>query len=113
MSGASSLRRAGGHAIAGLGLLTGLGGGVAAGVLLPAMPWIALPVAIALVTTLGGAGLVCAGDVFTASCPCCSARAVTTTWRQTFQCRRCRTLCALAALRRPYLRSLPPTSPRA
>ena len=110
--GASRLRRASGRAITGAGVLTGLGAGAATGLLLPAMPWVAVLVAATLTTALGGVGFLCAGEVFAASCPCCSARTVATTWRQTFQCRRCRTMCALAALsRRRFLRTTGPGGP--
>ncbi|GEM_PF-3373105 len=100
MFGPSRARRAGGHAISGAGLVAGLGAGVAVGLLLPAMPWIAVVVSALLVTVLGSLGFVWAGEVFTAECPCCAARTVATTWRQTYQCRRCQTMCALAALSR-------------
>lgn len=99
MGGTQRLRKAGGRALAGAGMAAGLGAGAATGILLPAMPWIAALVASTLTLTLGGAGFLCSGEVFAASCPCCQARTVATTWRQTFQCRRCQTMCALAALR--------------
>ena len=109
MLGPGRLRRAGGHAISVFGLLVGFGAGAAVGVTFPALPWVAVLVAMTVATIGGGAGFLFAGEVFTAACPCCSARTVATTWRQTFQCRRCQTMCALAALsRRRYLRVVRP-----
>jgi hypothetical protein len=102
------VRRTGGHVITVAGLAVGLGAGVLAGALLPSMPWVAVLVAAVLTVVLGGAGFVFSGEVFTASCPCCQARTVATTWRQAFQCRHCRTMCALASLsRRQHLRRVP------
>jgi hypothetical protein len=104
-----TFRKAAGRAIAAFGLIAGLGAGAAAGVFLPALPWIAAFVASFITLALGGAGFLFSGEVFATSCPCCQTRTVATTWRQTFQCRRCQTMCALAALRqRRHLRPMPP-----
>ena len=101
-------RRLGGYTLAGLGLAAGLGMGVLAGSAVPSMPWLALVVAAGLTLAICAAGLFWSGDVFAAACPCCQARTVTSTWRQAFQCRRCQTMCALAAIsRRRHLRSVP------
>ena len=109
MPGPGGLRKIGGHAISVLGLLVGLGAGAAVGITIPALPGVGVLVAMTMATVVGGAGFLVAGEVFTASCPCCSARTMATTWRQTFQCRRCQTMCALAALgRRRNLRVVRP-----
>lgn len=108
MAAMSSGRRLGGRVLAGAGLAIGLAAGVLAGSLTPGMPWIALFVAAAFTFLLCSAGFVWSGEIFTASCPCCQARTVATTWRQTFQCRRCQTMCALATLsRRRRVRRVP------
>ncbi|MGI8913766.1 MAG: hypothetical protein ACR2JY_08275 [Chloroflexota bacterium] len=108
MAALSTARKAGGRILAGAGLVIGLGAGVVAGSVVPTMPWLALLVASTFTFAICSAGFVWSGEVFTASCPCCQARTVATTWRQTFQCRRCQTMCALAALSgRRHLRRLP------
>ncbi len=108
MATLSRSRRISGYTLAGIGLAVGLGMGVLAGSVVPSMPWLALVVAAGLSLAICGAGLFWSGDVFAASCPCCQARTVTSTWRQAFQCRRCQTMCALAALsRRRHLKSVP------
>jgi hypothetical protein len=108
MAAMGTARKRGGRILAGAGLAVGLGAGVAAGSLVPSMPWLALLVAAACTFAVSSAGFVWSGELFTAACPCCQARTVATTWRQTFQCRRCQTMCALAALsRQRHLRRLP------
>lgn len=108
MATISVSRRIGGYGLAGVGLAVGLGMGVLAGSAVPNMPWLALIVAAGLSLAISAGGLFWSGDVFAAACPCCQARTVTSTWRQAFQCRRCQTMCALAALsRRRHLRSVP------
>ena len=109
MQDSRALRTIGGRAVSALGLPLGLGAGVATGVLLPSLPWLAVPIAASLTLFLGGAGFLFSGEVFATSCPCCQTRTVATTWRQTFQCRSCQTMCALAALRqRRHLRAIGP-----
>lgn len=104
-----AFRKAAGRTVAAFGLVAGLGAGAAVGVLLPGLPWIAAFVASFLTVSLGGAGFLFSGEIFATSCPCCQTRTVATTWRQTFQCRRCQTMCALAALRqRRHLRAIRP-----
>jgi len=108
MAAVSTFRRVGGNILAGAGLAIGLGAGVLAGSVVPGLPWLGLLVAATLTLAVCSAGFVWSGQVFTASCPCCQARTVANTWRQTFQCRRCQTLCALAALsRQRHLRRVP------
>jgi hypothetical protein len=112
MAAMSMARKVGGRILAGAGLAVGLGAGVLAGSLVPGLPWVALLVAAALTFLVCSAGFVWSGEIFTAACPCCQARTVATTWRQTFQCRRCQTMCALAALsRQRHLRRLPASRP--
>jgi hypothetical protein len=96
----STVRTIGGHALVGAGLVIALGAGVLVGSLVPSMPWLALIVAATLSVAICSAGFLWSGEVFAASCPCCEARTIATTWRQTFQCRHCQTMCALAALSR-------------
>lgn len=104
----STVRKIGGHSLVGAGLVIALGAGVLVGTVVPSMPWLALIVAAALSLAICSAGFVWSGEVFTAACPCCTARTIATTWRQTFQCRHCQTMCALAAIsRRRHLRPLP------
>jgi hypothetical protein len=108
MAAMSRARKVGGRILAGAGLAVGLGAGVLAGSHAPGLPWVALLVAAAFTFLVCSAGFVWSGEIFTASCPCCQARTVATTWRQTFQCRRCQTMCALAALsRQRHLRRVP------
>lgn len=104
-----TFRKAGGRAIAAVGLIAGLAAGAAVGVFVPGVPWVAAFIAAFLTLLLGSAGFLFSGEVFATSCPCCQTRTVATTWRQTFQCRRCQTMCALAALRQQrHLRTLRP-----
>jgi hypothetical protein len=108
MAAMSRARKVGGRILAGAGLAVGLGAGVLAGSHAPGLPWVALLVAAAFTFLVCSAGFVWSGEIFTASCPCCQARTVATPWRQTFQCRRCQTMCALAALsRQRHLRRVP------
>ncbi|HEY8744346.1 MAG TPA: hypothetical protein VIU62_14715 [Chloroflexota bacterium] len=108
MAAYSLTRRISGYTLASVGLAISLGMGVLAGSAVPSMPWLALVVAACFSLAICGAGLFWSGDVFAASCPCCQARTVTSAWRQAFQCRRCQTMCALAALsQRRHLRSVP------
>jgi hypothetical protein len=112
MAAMSRARKIGGRILVGAGLAIGLGAGVLAGSVTPGTPWVALVVAAALTVVVCSAGFVWSGEVFTAACPCCQARTVATTWRQTFQCRRCQTMCALAALsRQRHLRRVPAGRP--
>ena len=108
MASVSTIRRVGGNILVVAGLAVGLVVGVLAGSVVPGMPWLGLLVAATLTLAVCSAGFVWSGQVFAVSCPCCEARTVANTWRQTFQCRHCQTLCALAAIsRRRYLRSVP------
>ncbi|MCL4509158.1 MAG: hypothetical protein M1296_06500 [Chloroflexi bacterium] len=100
-----------GHTIVLFSVILGVLGGVASGIAVPAAPWVGGIVASLLVVAFGGLGFTLAGDIFAATCPCCSSHTVATTWRQTFQCQHCHAVCVLAALRQQQVAPRQRTSP--
>lgn len=99
MFGQHSLSTTIGRTITLLSLPAGIFAGVATGVSLSSAPWFAEIIAMLVTVGSGALGFTLSGDIFATSCPCCHSHTIASTWRQTFQCQRCRTRCALATLR--------------